>query len=1008
MKIGLSTSLHLDHGRLSLDQRSGDQPSMQAFVPIGLLSLKAVLDRTVQDIDTRVIELNGMINEGRIRNDEDFYDHIVDAILRDGDDLAGFMTDADSLPHTILTARRVKERSPQTRICIGGPASSSISGLLVERFPFIDYVVRGEGDQTFAELLIALQQGRELDHVAGITWRKAGVAVLNADRPVIENLDELPFPAFEAFHMSPDAALYLDVGRGCPFRCRFCATAPFWSRKYRMKSTTRILQEMTLLRDRYHRTHINFSHDIFTCDRKWTLAFCDRLIQENLGVEWTCSTRTDIIDEQTLERMAAAGCVEIYYGIEAGSPSTQIQIDKGLDLSRSREVLRATVKAGIRPITGFIVGHPTETSKSLEETLDTFFEFLEIGKVRSHLFTLCPFQEAPMYRLYENTLSRSAQCADIALMNAPAKDFSDIRNFNRDIFASALRYATPTLDEGLVDASEELSCHLVILKSLWPVLLPQYRSTLDWYTRWVDWIKAHNARYRPDTVLKHQGNAWDLLQFAREDLSRLGLESSDLADLVRYEEAKLDARGLSDPTRNKTIISQLEPQTVVGTRCSYVTKSFRYDLQSLLDGRRTEAALDGEFWIIFAKTSQNFVETIQTRRPGRKLLDLAWDPHTVAELVDKLKSEEDLDDERSVRLIRQLCDRGVLGIRQMSSIGTRQKADCGDRKGKLLLNIQCEHRMLMAHPVYTSIRSLDELCIFMEYHAFAVWDFMSLLKALQRALSCVNIPWIPSGNPNTRRLINDIVMTEESDEDGLGGFASHFELYLNAMRQAGADTGSIDDFIARIRRREDVVHALDCCAAPPGASRFVNTTFNVIRSGELHRIAACFTFGREDIIPEMFRNIVEEIRKHNSAHIEQFIYYLDRHIEVDTDKHGPMALEMVTVLCGDSAIKWREAEETAVSAMRSRVQFWDSVVEMIYQHRAIQAANCRVKLGSPIGMMRFSPGPGPHIGVAPPRPVQLSFRLAREPVQPVSHAPGKWSANDGNGKDKCSDEMAER
>ena len=146
-----------------------------------------------------------------------------------------------------------------------------------------------------------------------------------------------------------------------------------------------------------------------------------------------------------------------------------------------------------------------------------------------------------------------------------------------------------------------------------------------------------------------------------EDLSRLGLESSDLADLVRYEEAKLDARGLSDPTRNKTIISQLEPQTVVGTRCSYVTESFRYDLQSLLDGRRTEAALDGEFWIIFAKTSQNFVETIQTRRPGRKLLDLTWDPHTVAELVDKLKSEEDLDDERSVRLIRQLCDRGVLG-----------------------------------------------------------------------------------------------------------------------------------------------------------------------------------------------------------------------------------------------------------------------------------------------------------------------------------------------------------
>jgi hypothetical protein len=148
----------------------------------------------------------------------------------------------------------------------------------------------------------------------------------------------------------------------------------------------------------------------------------------------------------------------------------------------------------------------------------------------------------------------------------------------------------------------------------------------------------------------------------------------------------------------------------------------------------------------------------------------------------------------------------------MSLNGTHPNADCDDRKGKLLHNIERERRMLMAHPVYTSIRSLDELCIFMQHHAFAVWDFMSLLKALQRTLSCVDVPWIPAGNPNTRRLINDIVMTEEADEDGLGGFSSHFELYLDAMRQAGADTGAIDDFIARIR--------CEC--------RFVNTTFNVI------------------------------------------------------------------------------------------------------------------------------------------------------------------------------------
>src|SRR5205814_1731340 len=142
----------------------------------------------------------------------------------------------------------------------------------------------------------------------------------------------------------------------------------------------------------------------------------------------------------------------------------------------------------------------------------------------------CPFQEAPMYPLYANTLSRSAECADIALLKAPGADLTEIRNLNRDIFASGFRYATPAVDAAFVDASEELSCHLVILKSLWPLVLPQYRSALDWYSRWVHWIRAHNARFRPDTPLKHQGNAWDLLQFAREELYRLGLESSDLAD----------------------------------------------------------------------------------------------------------------------------------------------------------------------------------------------------------------------------------------------------------------------------------------------------------------------------------------------------------------------------------------------------------------------------------------------------------------------------------------------
>jgi hypothetical protein len=267
---------------------------------------------------------------------------------------------------------------------------------------------------------------------------------------------------------------------------------------------------------------------------------------------------------------------------------------------------------------------------------------------------------------------------------------------------------------------------------------------------------------------------------------------------------------------------------------------------------------------------------------------------------------------------------------------------------ELIEKIGAERKTLVGHRVYREIRSIAELYIFMQHHVFAVWDFMSLLKSLQRMLSCVEVPWVPQGDPNIRRLVNDIVMSEETDEASEdGNFSSHFELYLGAMQQVGADTGPIDDLVARIHRKEQLSSALDRCGAPAGACQFVNNTFDVINSGEVHQIAACFTFGREDVVPDMFRNIVVEMRKSNSVQLDQFIYYLDRHIAVDTDVHGPMAFDMISRICGDDRGKWREAQEAAVSGIRSRVKLWDSVVDAIASHRIAETAQ-QPSLGKPL------------------------------------------------------------
>ena len=237
---------------------------------------------------------------------------------------------------------------------------------------------------------------------------------------------------------------------------------------------------------------------------------------------------------------------------------------------------------------------------------------------------------------------------------------------------------------------------------------------------------------------------------------------------------------------------------------------------------------------------------------------------------------------------------------------------------------------LAAHPLYASFRSVEDLRVFLESHVFAVWDFMSLLKSLQRGLTCVDVPWLPTAHAGTRRLVNEIVLGEESDLYQ-GAAVSHFELYLRAMAECGAPTAAIDSFLGTLRGGASVEAALS--GVPTAAQAFVRSTFAVIAGGRLHEIAAAFTFGREDLIPEMFRGFLRDQDARLEGRLATFRWYLDRHIEVDGEEHGPMALRMVSELCGDDAAKWSEATSAAETALRARLAFWDGVLGAIEARR---------------------------------------------------------------------------
>lgn len=251
------------------------------------------------------------------------------------------------------------------------------------------------------------------------------------------------------------------------------------------------------------------------------------------------------------------------------------------------------------------------------------------------------------------------------------------------------------------------------------------------------------------------------------------------------------------------------------------------------------------------------------------------------------------------------------------------------RIAQLKQQIEPLRAQLIQHPLYQQMETLEDLTIFMEHHAFAVWDFMSLLKALQQQLTCTNVPWMPVGNANTRYLINEIVTGEESDVDEQGNRTSHFELYLRAMQQAGSEAKAIYALFDELKSGRNINQALSTASIPAPAGHFVQHTFEVIATNKAHIQAAVFTFGREDLIPDMFISIVKEISRQFPGKVDLLLYYLERHIEVDGDHHSHLAYEMTAELCGDDDTKWQEATQAVEAALTARIDLWDGILQAI-------------------------------------------------------------------------------
>jgi radical SAM superfamily enzyme YgiQ (UPF0313 family) len=551
---------------------------------LGILSVAAILEAAgdrphIFDVNAEYLRFAEAAGTDRI---DEFAHHLAATAVRANADVYGFSSICSTFPLSLRVAQAIKEMRPYATTLFGGPQASVVDQSVIGSFPFVDFILRGEAEESLPVLLRELQGDYQYSRVPGLTYRDGGMVRRTPNAPVIEDLDSLPSPSYHlSAYLHGAKAASIELGRGCPFSCTFCSTNDFFRRRFRLRSPERVLAEMRSIAGTYGIRHFELVHDMFTVDRKRVVAFCDVMRTSGEDFTWDCSARTDCVDEELLSQMSASGCRGLFFGIESGSVRMQRMIDKDLDPVRAQEMLRVCERLGMRTTASLITGFPEEQWADVRDTLRVYLQSARCSLSHPQINLLAPLAGTPLYTDHADELVLEDYCSDMSHqgLGSSDQDRELIRRYPQ-IFPNFYMIPTRWLDRDTLFELREL-LGMAVENFRWLLCaIAETEDILQFHEKWRGWREVERGAMTKSDLRRYyasQSSRSDFLKFVRATSAK----ESDVVDALLQVQEALASASRVDPEANLASGFENDEQSGICLSPGITLLDLNFDLASL-------------------------------------------------------------------------------------------------------------------------------------------------------------------------------------------------------------------------------------------------------------------------------------------------------------------------------------------------------------------------------------------------------------------------------------------